>query len=43
LLILRFKVDGEIQNFAFDRRTAERLSEGIAKVAKKLAFPRHEN
>jgi hypothetical protein len=43
LLILRLKVGDEIQNFAFDRRTAERLIEGLPPIVKKLALSRHEN
>jgi hypothetical protein len=43
LLILRLKLDIGIANVALDRRMAERLSGDLAKFAKKLSAPRHEN
>jgi hypothetical protein len=43
LLILRLAIADKIQNFAFDRRMAERLSEALPSIIKKLAVPRHEN
>jgi hypothetical protein len=44
ILILNLRLAAfDIPPLALDRRTSERLSKGLAEVAKKLAPPRHEN
>ena len=43
ILVLTMAVhDAEIP-FALDRRIAEHMSDALAKIAKKLSAPRHEN
>jgi hypothetical protein len=43
LLVLTLRTgDGDIP-FAIDRRVAERISDGLAQIAKKLTAPRTEN
>lgn len=43
ILVLRLKLDVGIANVALDRRMSERLSKDLAKIAKKLSAPQHEN
>jgi hypothetical protein len=43
LLILTLRIDGADLPFAMDRRMSERLSADLAKIAKKLSAPKHEN
>lgn len=43
LLVMHLKVHESIVSFVLDRRVAERLRAGLAKVVPKLAAPSHEN
>lgn len=43
LLILTLRVQEGDMRFVLDRRMSDRLSGDLAKIAKKLSAPRHEN